>query len=184
MEQQQYLQQFQAQLTQQLLRLATDAKALEGQLLETADLEARWEDIAAAYLVDGVKEIADYPHVAVGWMVYVGMAMAQLWDTDWERVSQQSDLYALVRDPRGFDCLDEWVREDLLGMQRDGEDYRACENLVRALAQSTLDAIRHENVEPQSPLAFHIYTHSLHALFQIGIAIELFRLGYRYSKLQ
>lgn len=184
MEQQAFLDNYQAQLTQRLLRLATDAQALDGQLLETPDLEERWQDIAAAYLVDGVKEIADYPHVAVGWMVYVGMALAHLWDSDWERARAQSDLYALVRDPRGFDCLDEFVREDLLAMPRDGEDYRACENLVRALAQAALDAIRQEQVEPQSPLAFHVYTHSLHALFQIGAAVELRRLGYRYEKLQ
>lgn len=177
-----YLDLYEQRLTQQLLRLTTDAGILKGQLLETPDLEERWKDIAAAYLVDAVPEIAQYPNVALGWMVYVGMALARQWDEDWARYSAQADLYAPLREARGFDCLDEYVREEILGFERDGSDFRQAEDLVRQLSQTALDLIRHEAIEPQSPMAFHVFVRSIHALFLIGISIELQRLGYKWER--
>ena len=104
-----FLDHYQTQLTDQLLRLCTNAHALTGQLLSTPDLVERWNDVAASYLADAVPEIAKYPHVALGWMMYVGMGLAHLWDSEWERIAARTGLYALLRDPRGFDCLDEEV---------------------------------------------------------------------------
>ena len=176
-----FLDHYQTQLTDQLLRLCTNAHALTGQLLSTPDLAERWNDVAAPYLADAVPEIAKYPHVALGWMMYVGMGLAHLWDSEWERIATHTDLYALLRDPRGFDCLDEEVREGVLGFERDGTAYRECEDLVRACAQCALDRIRREQIEPQSPEAFHIYVRSLRALYEVGIAVELKRLGYKYE---
>lgn len=176
-----YLDQYEQRLTQQLLRLATDTGVLQGQLLETPDLDERWKDIAAAYLADAVPEIAQFPNVALGWMVYVGMALAHLWDKDWEHYSENTDLYAPLRDARGFDCLDEYVREEVLGFERDGVEYQQAEGLVRRLSQIALDLIRHEAVEPQSPTAFHVFVRSIHALFLVGASIELRRLGYKWE---
>lgn len=176
-----YLDQYEQRLTQQLLRLATDAGVLKGQLLETPDLEERWKDIAAAYLADAVPEIAQYPNVALGWIVYVGMALARKWDEDWSNYSAQPDLYAPLRDARGFDCMDEFVREEILGFERDGIEYHQAEGLVRRLAQTALDLIRHEAIEPQSPMAFHVFVRSIHALFLVGASIELLRLGYKWE---
>ena len=82
-------------------------------------------------------------------MMYVGMGLAHLWDSEWERIAAGTDLYALLRDPRGFDCLDEEVRESVLGFERDDTAYRECEDLVRACAQCALDRIRREQIEPQ-----------------------------------
>jgi len=65
-----FLDHYQTQLTDQLLRLCTNAHALTGQLLSTPDLAERWNDVAAPYLADAVPEIAKYPHVALGWMMY------------------------------------------------------------------------------------------------------------------
>ena len=53
-----FLERFEQQLTEQLLRLCTTAKALSGQLLETPDLEAVWPEICTPYLGDAVPEIA------------------------------------------------------------------------------------------------------------------------------
>jgi len=45
-----FLERFEQQLTEQLLRLCTTAHALSGQLLETPDLEAVWPEICTPYL--------------------------------------------------------------------------------------------------------------------------------------
>ena len=96
-----FLDRFEQQLTDQLLRLCTTAQALSGQLLETPDLEAVWPEICTPYLGDAVPEIAKYPTVAIGWMGFVGLAMAQRWDSDWTTAA--ADPHALCRScPRGF----------------------------------------------------------------------------------
>ena len=41
-----YLERYESQLTEQLLRLCTEMGALNGQLLETPDLETVWEAVA------------------------------------------------------------------------------------------------------------------------------------------
>lgn len=183
MEQQAYLDNYREQLTEHLLRLCTRKGVLSGRLLETPDIEERWRDLAAAYMVDAVGEIAEYPNVALGWMMYVGMAVAHFWDEDWERHSRRACLYAAVREPRGFDCLDEYVREEVLGFSPTDAAYADTETLVRQCAQAALDKIRHEAVEPQSPMAFHVYVQSIHALFRLGAAVELKRLGYKFEAL-
>lgn len=180
MEQQEYLDQYEQNLTRELVNLCTGWRRLQGQLIPSEDLDDHWEAIAQAYLPDGVKEIARYPTVALGWMMYVGLAAAHLWDEDWAIYGRLPNLYEYLRDKRGFDCLDEHVRETVLGLQ--GEAYEQMEELVRECAELALNHIRREQIEPQSPLAFHAYLRSIHALYLVGIAVELKRLGYTYEQ--
>lgn len=176
-----YLAQYEEQLTQELLKLSTSRGILQGQLLETPDLDEIWQDIAAEYLVDGVKEIADYPLVALGWMMYVGMALAQLWDTDWITTQAQANYYPKLREARGFDAMDEHIREYILGLPRNSASYQECEKNVQSCAQLALNKIRHEHIEAQSPMAFHVYVRSLRCLYRLGIAVQLRKLGYNYQ---
>ena len=52
-------------------------------LPETPDLEDTWPEVRDAYLPDGIREFADYPVVSLGWMMFIGMAVAKYWDEDW-----------------------------------------------------------------------------------------------------
>lgn len=182
MEQQEYLDNYEQGLVRELLKVCTQQNKLAGQLLPSPDLDEKWETVAQAYLGDAVKEIAKYPTVALGWMMYVGMGMAHFWDEDWRVYSGIGNLYTYMRDKRGFDCLDEYVRETVLGLK--GEDYSRMEEFVRICANVALAQIRHEQIEPQSPMAFHVYVRSIHALFLIGSSMELFRLGYKMNPQQ
>ena len=143
-----YLERYESQLTEQLLRLCTETGALNGQLLETPDLEMVWEAVAQPYVADAVPEIPQYPTVAIGWMGFVGMALAHLWEPGWAPCAQHPEYVSLVQ----------------------------------RCAEAALDAIRHEKIEPQSPLAFHAYVRSLHVLYRIGAALELRRMGYHFEK--
>lgn len=109
-----FLQHYHTQLQSQLVELCTSAGLLEGQLLECPDLEERFETLLQGYLNDAIPEITLYPTVALGWVMYLGMAVAHLWDEDWAQHSQVPDLYAYIRDGRGFDEMDEYVRESIL----------------------------------------------------------------------
>ena len=39
--------------------------------------------------------------------------------------------------------------------------------------------IRHEQIEPQSPIAFHVFARAIKVMYRIGAALELKRLGYK-----
>ena len=109
-----FLDRFEQQLTDQLLRLCTTAQALSGQLLETPDLEAVWPEICTPYLGDAVPEIAKYPTVAIGWMGFVGLAMAQRWDSDWTTAAADPHALYPALLAQGFDALDEYVLDHVL----------------------------------------------------------------------
>lgn len=181
MEQIEFLNKYESDLMQHLLKMLTSMRELQGQLLETEDITAKWDEVAPSYVQDAVREIADYPTVALGWAMYLGMAVAAYWDKDWEFYSQLPNIYESLRDKRGFDFMDEVVREEVLGLE--GEDFTACEKLIQACAQQVLDKLRHEQIDPQSPLAFHTFTRSIHTLYLIGASVQLKRLGYKFEKI-
>ena len=90
-------------LNEDLHRYLVQRGAVDERLPECPDVEARWATIAEAYLPDGAREFADYPIASLGWMMFIGMAVAKYWDTDWERYAAVEDLYTPMRDKRGFD---------------------------------------------------------------------------------
>lgn len=177
-----FLDRFEQQLTEQLLRICTMAQALSGQLLETPDLEAVWPEICTPYLGDAVPEIAKYPTVAIGWMGFVGLAMAQRWDSDWTTAAADPHALYPALLAQGFDALDDYVLDHVLAIT-DAEERTHLHQLVRTCAEAAHAALRHEGIEPQSPMAFHTYVRTLHVMFRIGVALQLRRLGYKFEKI-
>lgn len=95
-------------------------KEVDECLPECPDAEGKWEEIAQSYLPDGVREFSAYPTASLGWMMYIGMAVTKYWDTEWEIHSRLPDLYAYMRDKRGYDNMDEYIREDVLLLDGEG----------------------------------------------------------------
>ena len=62
-----YLEAFESRIMDELLKLCTQYKVLEGTLLATDDIDARWNDLAPEYMADAVPNIADSPTVAIAW---------------------------------------------------------------------------------------------------------------------
>jgi hypothetical protein len=114
-----------------------------------------------------MREFQDFPSASLGWMMYIGMAVAKMWDTEWEVMEQREqsdaridsaesrqnstegqiyskieDLYAYMRDKRGYDQMDEYISEEVNG-------YVAC----------------------------------LHQLYLMGAAVQLKRMGYHMTKM-
>lgn len=174
-----YLDHFEQSLVSKLVQLLSGWNKLGGQILASEDLDTLWDQVAESYMCDGVREIAKYPTVSLGWMMYIGMALAHLWDKDWKTLRKQRNVYLWLRDPRGFDAMDEFIAQEILELK--SNQTQEMENVVRTCATLVLTQIRHESVEPQSPMAFHVYVRALHALYIIGISVELFRLGYKFS---
>ncbi|MBR0037516.1 MAG: hypothetical protein IJP70_07725 [Bacteroidales bacterium] len=176
MEQTEYLQQYEKQLHENLVQLLREKDLIPktGPLPETPDITERWDGMMGSYTADAMKEIAQYPLVSLGWAMYLGLAMAKYWDDGWEVYSKHPNLYEHLRDVRGFDYLDEVVRFDLY--------HWDCEEPVRNCAQMALDQIRHEQIEPSSPLAYYVYIVSVKTLYLLGAAVGLKKLGYSMQK--
>lgn len=154
---------------------------IDERMPEMPDIDDLWESIATEYLPDGIREFQAYPLVSLGWMMYVGMGTAHLWDKDWEKATSKGNLYLHLRSLRGYDLMDEAIRESVLNMK--GDIYKATEKTVGDCAQLALDLLRKERIEPGTPVAFHAYLRTLHQMYRLGAAAELFRLGYRMRQL-
>ncbi len=183
LEQSQYLADYEERLMVALLRQATDDGAQGGQLLRVEELDERWHTSAPEYMVAAVPQIAQYPSVAIAWAGYVGIGAAVLWDTDWDSYSEVEDLYTLLSQPRGFDAMDEYVLEGLLGYRLESEEANRVEGYMRNAAHLAQTMIRKEGVESQSIMAFHIFARTTKVLYILGISIGLHLLGYSYEKM-
>lgn len=177
-----YLKHFEERLQQNVLHLCTTDGVLDGTFLSTEDLDKRWHDLAPEYMADAVEQIRDYPTVSVAWAAYLGLGVACHWDEDWEACMKAT--YKSYYGSQGFDDMDEHIVHDLLGLPLEGVEAVRLENIIRRCAEYAVDAIRHEQIEPQSPRAFHVFARACRVMFRTGAAIELKRLGYKFQKVQ
>ncbi len=173
--------QFEEQLHQDLHQFLQSMKEIDARLPECPDVEEKWEQIAKAYIPDGIREFNDFPSVSLGWMMYIGMAVAKFWDAEWGVYSKIDDLYAYMRDKRGYDSMDEYIREDVLLLR--GIDYTVLEKLVGECASRVYNALRHQTIEPGTKEAFNAYVSCLHQLYLFGAAMQLNRMGYHMTKM-
>ena len=155
-------------------------KEVDEMLPECPDVEDKWLAIANAYIPDGAREFRDYPVASLGWMMYIGMAVAKMWDDAWEIYSQVEDLYVYMRDKRGYDSLDEYIRQDVLMLR--GDEYDSVEKIVNECASRVHYSIIREHIEPATKEAFEAYVSSLHQLYLFGSAMQLRRMGYHMEK--
>ena len=88
-EQIEYFDNFEQNLQIELLKLCTSHKMLDGTLLASEDIDERWKEYAPSYMADSVSQINTFPAAAIAWAGYVGMAVAQWWDRDWERYAAE-----------------------------------------------------------------------------------------------
>ena len=176
------LNRYEESLRKTLVKRLTDAKWLEGQLLEVEELNEKWRTSAPSYMADAVPEIAKYPLVAIAWAMYLGMGAATLWDKEWNRYKDIEDLHKLMTEPRGFDCMDEYITEILLCLPLGSAEAEKLEDMVRSTAEAAQLLIRKEGIEAQSVMAFHIFARTTKVMFECGVAVALKRMGYNYVK--
>lgn len=175
-----YLNCFERKLQLELLKLCTTYHMLNGVLLETEDINDHWNFLAPLYATDAVREFEDYPVVSMAWAGYLGMAIAQGWDTCWSAYSKKE--YKEYYGSKGFDNMDEHIIQDIIGLPLDSEDARSIENMLRRCGETTISMIRHEHFEEQSPMAFHAFARAIKVMFRIGAALQLKRLGYNFQR--
>ena len=136
MELKEYLDNFEDKLQQEILRLCTNYKFLDGTLLATDDIDDYWQVLAPEYIADAVEQIQDYPTVSVAWAAYLGMAVAFGWDIDWNTISKAKykDYYG----EQGFDDMDEHLIRDIIGIPLESEDAKNIEEIIQVLKEEEI----------------------------------------------
>ena len=163
-----------------LYKFLVSKNMIDRHLPQCPDVEEKWETIAQAYLPDGIREFQKYPVASLGWMMYIGMAIARMWDEDWATYSQHPDLYAYLRDKRDYDHMDEYIREEVLHLQdKESSDLEVLTSECAARVNNTLI---HQYIEPGTKEAFYAYVDCLHQLYLMGAAVQLKRMGYHMTK--
>lgn len=181
-QQHELLNRYEEQLRKSLVERLSKQKLLEGHLLEVEELNEKWHAAAPSYMADAVPEIAKYPLVAIAWAMYEGMGIAALWDKEWKRYEAVEDIHKMLTEPRGFDCMDEYITEILLTTPLGTPEAEKLEDMVRSTAELAQSLIRKEQVEAQSVMAFHIFARTTKVMFEAGVAVQLRRMGYNYVK--
>lgn len=171
-----FLDSFENTLRGGLLKICRSYDLLpEDRLRNSQDLDEKWETkLLKDYLEDAVENFNDYPEAALAWAAYVGMAAANGWDKDWE--THKEDSYKSYYGARRFDDMDEHIVADILHLK---EDYAGkVKECLYSCAEATLGLIRHQGIEAQTADGFYVLVRAYTVFFQIGVALELKRLGY------
>lgn len=176
------LNRYEESLRKTLIDFLTKEGMMDGRILEVEELNEKWKSSAPSYMADAVPEIAKYPLVAIAWAMYEGMGVAVLWDKEWKRYEDKEDFHTMLTEPRGFDCMDEYITEILLCHPLGSTEADKIENLIRSTAERALSLIRKEQVEAQSVMAFHVFARTTKVMFELGVSVQLKRMGYNYVK--
>ena len=180
MEDNRYFDTYENNLLQEMLRVCTSLGMLDGELLNSEDIDQKWKEWAPEYIAEALPEVNSYPEFAIACAGYAGMAVAQWWDQDWGR--HHSESYESLHGPRGFDDMDEHIVQKILGLALDSIEAKQIVNILLCCAQKGVDFIRHEQIEAQTVKAFHIFARTVKVMFRIGAALQLRRLGYKFHK--
>lgn len=180
MEDNRYFDTYENNLLQEMLRVCTSLGMLDGELLNSEDIDQKWKEWAPEYIAEALPEVNSYPEFAIACAGYAGMAVAQWWDQDWGR--HHSESYESLHGPRGFDDMDEHIVQKILGLSLDSTDAKQIVNILLCCAQKGVDFIRHEQIEAQTVKAFHIFARTVKVMFRIGAALQLRILGYKFHK--
>ena len=172
---------FPEKLLADLHRYLVGRGEVDERLPECPDVEGKWPAVAEAYLPDGIREFADYPVASLGWMMFIGMAIARFWDKDWQHYDAVDDLYVMLRDKRGYDHLDEYILDEVLDQHGDAAEQ--LQTLVGDCAERVKRALFARDIEPGTVDAFKAYVACLQTMYQMGMAVQLKAMGYHMTRL-
>ena len=159
-----------ADLTSHLLWVASEGGYLDGTLLSCPDIDDAWSRYAQNYYGDAVREFNYYPEYCLACAGYLGMAVAHLWDKDWQKYD--GCPYSMFQGSRGFDDMDDYITGEILHEE---------ERSVAAMESCSAEAyhfLLKAGPEPGTVDAYRLFLKSVEVMYKIGAAIELRRLGY------
>ena len=176
----QYYDTYEANLLQEMMKMCASLGMLDKELLNSEDIDLKWKEWAPEYIAEALPEVNSYPEFAIACAGYVGMAAAKWWDEDWG--GHHNASYGSLHGARGFDDMDEYIVQNILGFTLDSVDAKQIMNIMLCCAQKAVTFIQHEQIEHQTVKAFHIFARTVKVMYKIGAALQLKKLGYKFHK--
>lgn len=173
----QFLDDFEKTLRDGLLKVCRSYGLLsEDVFRRSQDIDDAWEEgLMKDFVADAVENFNGYPEATLAWAGYLGMAVANGWDADWD--THRNDSYQSFYGPDGFDDMDENIVGNILKLAGDYADkIKEC---LYSCAEATLGLIRHQGIEAHTSNGFYVLVRAYTVFYQIGAALELKRLGYK-----
>ena len=162
---------FREGLTQYLLEECTSEGWLQGSLLNSPDLDEAWLRLMPSLYGDAVRNFNEYPEFCLGCAGYLGMAVAFLWDKDWEKYSKVP--YDFFQGERKFDDMDDHITDTIL------HDRHHSVSKMQSLAASAYHFLMRETPEPGTALAYRLFLITVETMYRVGSSLELSHLGYK-----
>lgn len=175
MERSELLDNFEMTLQTGLVKVCQGAGLIGDEFMECPDINGRWDMFIKDYIADAVKNFNEYPEAAIAWSGFLGMAVANGWDSDWEKHCK--DSYTSYYGSRGWDDMDEHILQDVLKLEQ--KQQEKVSDTLDSCALATIGLIRHQGIEAQTVNGFYTLARAYTVMFRIGAAIELQRLGYK-----
>ena len=144
---------------------------LRGVFLNSPDIDNAWLRLMPDFCGDAVRNFNDYPEFCMGCAGFLGMAVAALWDEDWEKYAEVP--YGFFLGPRGFDDMDDHIADAILKDRR---------HSVPAMQSAALEAnhfLRKADPEPGTADAYRMFLVTIEVMYKTGAAIQLCRMGYK-----
>ncbi len=167
---------YESKLDEYLLDIATKAGLQNGMLLNSEDVDRKWDTYAEPFLADAVKEFNSYPEYVLACAGYLGMAVAHLWDKDWEKHADEP--YSFFQGARGFDDMDDYINENIL------KDNEFSVKAMQDCAYAAYHFLMRYKLEPGSIAAYHCFVATVSSMYRLGAAIKLQRMGYKLEKVE
>ena len=182
MEQENKTKQFEKYFHEDLHHYLVSLDLVDNHFPEAPDIEGCWAKIGESYMPDAIREFEKYPTASLGWIMYVGMAVARYWDQDFELYSKVPDLYKYLRDRIDFDHMDTYISENVLLL--DAKEVKSLQKIIGECASRTYNRLLHSGATPGSADAFYAFIAALHEMYLMGSAMELKAMGYHMTKIQ
>ena len=171
---------FEQRVREDLLTYLAGRQEIDVPMPECPDVEEAWRKVGEDYMPDGIREFNAYPTVSLGWIMFVGMAIAKYWDEDWELYGKVENLYIYLRDRIDFDHMDDYICEKVLLL--DENAHKGLSNIVAECAARTYNTLIHQGLEPGTEAAFRGFIAALHQMYLMGAAIQLNAMGYHMTR--
>lgn len=168
-------------LTNYMLKYCTDLGYLTGTLLNSKDIDDKWQEIAPELCAEAAREFNGYPEFCLACAGFLGMAVSALWDVDWERYSGRE--YAFFTGPGGFDTMDEHILWQILGLKKGSAEEQDAVKRMQSCSTEMYHLMSKSTVERGTADAYRLFLSAMTVMFRLGEAIELQRLGYKFEKL-
>ncbi len=167
---------YESQLETHLLEYANKTELLKGMLLNSEDIDSKWDTFIEPFLADAVKEFNSYPEYVLACAGYLGMAVAYLWDTDWEQYSDKP--YSFYQSERGFDDMDDYINDHII------KDSEFSVQAMQNCSYAAYHFLMRYKIEAGSIAAYKCFVATVSVMYRIGAAIQLKRMGYKFERIE